>query len=595
MHSRQIVGNFLNNYFKFFMAKLYSILLIFLLMNVIICHAQKNLTPFETSQGKASPGYFEIIAWWQKIDKASPKIQMQKMGMTDAGYPLHLITVSNSPLKSFKAAHDQKKIVILINNGIHPGEPDGIDASMLLARDIAENKIQLPDKVVLAIIPIYNIGGCLNRSRYYRVDQNGPEEKGSRGNSQNLDLNRDFIKCDSKESLSFAEIFHQTDPDIFIDNHVSNGADYQHIMTLLTSQYNKLGAEMGAYMHNKLEPGIYALMKKEGYDLIPYLNYFGHAVDEGLTGFWDSPRYASGYATLFHCFSFVPETHMLKPFLQRVKATYTLMKCFIAFADANCETIINLRKEAKSNTKNATQFAVSYKLDSSVVSGIEFKGYKGTYKKSEVSGLPRLYYDRAQPYAKQIPFYNYYVPVKYTTKPKAYIIPQGWWKVIDRLKANNVAMKQLSKDSVIEVESYYIKSYKSSAWPYQMHHMNSSIQTEIIKEMRQYKKGDFLIMLNQEANRFLVETLEPYCEDSYFVWNFFDGILNQKEWFSDYHYEDIAAAYLQGNPSLQQELIKKRNNDSTFSKDAEAQLAFIFSHSPYQDKDYMRYPVGRVM
>lgn len=116
------------------------------------------------------------------------------------------------------------KRIILINNGIHPGEPDGIDASMLLARDIVTNKVKLPDNVVLAFIPVYNIGGCLNRSAFYRVDQNGPEEFGFRGNSQNLDLNRDFIKSDSKEARSFAEIFHLTDPDIFLDNHVSNGS-----------------------------------------------------------------------------------------------------------------------------------------------------------------------------------------------------------------------------------------------------------------------------------------------------------------------------------------------------------------------------------
>ena len=173
------------------------------------------------------------------------------MGPTDAGFPLNLVLVSNNGDYNFDNIHKNNKRVILINNGIHPGEPDGIDASMLLARDIVTNQYKIPDNIVLAIIPVYNIGGCLNRSVNYRIDQDGPLEKGFRGNSANLDLNRDFIKCDSKEARSFTEIFHMADPDVFIDNHVSDGADYQHVMTLLSSQHNKLGGVMGEFMNKQ--------------------------------------------------------------------------------------------------------------------------------------------------------------------------------------------------------------------------------------------------------------------------------------------------------------------------------------------------------
>ena len=203
------------------------------------------------------------------------------MGMTDAGYPLHLIIVSNNGDYNFVNIRKNDKRVILINNGIHPGEPDGIDASMLMVRDIVTNKYKIPDNIGLAIIPVYNIGGCLNRSVNYRIDQNGPVEKGFRGNSQNLDLKRDFIKCDSKDARAFTEIFHLTNPDVLVDNHVSNGADYQHVMTLLTSQHNKLGGKMGEFLNKQFEPGLYALMKEKNYDLVPYVNVYDGTPDKG--------------------------------------------------------------------------------------------------------------------------------------------------------------------------------------------------------------------------------------------------------------------------------------------------------------------------
>jgi len=198
--------------------------------------AYSQTTLFEQTKGQESPDYHNIIDWWTKLDAKAAQVKMLTMGPTDAGFPLHLIIVNNDKDFDLASIRRKNKRIILINNGIHPGEPDGIDASMLLVRDIIANKIKLPDNIVLAIIPVYNIGGCLNRSEFYRVDQNGPKEFGWRGNSQNLDLNRDFIKCDSKEARSFAEIFHLCDPDVFVDNHVSNGADYQHVMTLISSQ-----------------------------------------------------------------------------------------------------------------------------------------------------------------------------------------------------------------------------------------------------------------------------------------------------------------------------------------------------------------------
>ena len=373
---------------------------------------QDITTRFEQSNGKQTPTYFEIIDWWKKLDERSGKVKMLPMGMTDAGYPLHLIVVANNGDYNFDNIRKNNKSVILINNGIHPGEPDGVDASMLLVRDIVANKISLPDNIVLAIIPIYNIGGCLNRSANYRVDQNGPEEFGFRGNSQNLDLNRDFIKCDSKDARAFTEIFHLTDPDIFIDNHVSNGADYQHVMTLLSTQNSKLGGVMGDYLKKEMEPGIYELMKAKGYDLIPYVNFnsSGDSPDNGWAEYWDSPRYSSGYAALWHTFSFVPETHMLKPYDQRVKATYALMQSFIDFTTKHMETIKNMRNKTKDITKTQAEFPISWTLDRSQFKEVTYKGFEAGRKPSEISGSPRLYYDRTRPYEKKIKIFNYFVP-----------------------------------------------------------------------------------------------------------------------------------------------------------------------------------------
>jgi hypothetical protein len=330
-------------------------------------------TPFELHGKNYSATYEECIAYYKQLDRAHTCVSMETMGMTDAGLPLHIVMISRHGKNNPEDWKKKKMVVILINNGIHPGEPDGIDASMMLVRDAArqiEETDSFPSNVALAIIPVYNIGGCLNRSEYYRVDQNGPTAFGSRGNSQNLDLNRDFIKCDSKEAKSFAELFHWIQPDIFIDNHVSDGADYQHVMTLATTQHHKLGGAMGQYLHLVLEPELYRDMKSKNYPMIPYVNVWGKDARTGWSEFFDGPRYSSGYASLFNVFAFTAETHMLKPYPLRVDATYQLMKSMIAFSAIHADTIKNLRQLQYNNQMKQRIFSLSWRHDNTIYTEI---------------------------------------------------------------------------------------------------------------------------------------------------------------------------------------------------------------------------------
>jgi len=551
-------------------------------------------TPFETSGGKESATYFQAIEFYKKLDASSAKVFMKAAGSTDANYPLHLVMVSNDGKFDASTWHRHNKVVILINNGIHPGEPDGIDASMMLVRDVASNKIKLPDNVVLAVIPVYNIGGCLNRTSSSRANQNGPVDYGFRGNSQNLDLNRDFTKNDSKESRSFARLFHSLDPDILIDNHVSDGADYQHIMTLLTTQYDKLGKELGQWLKSTFEPSLFKGMGNKGWDMIHYVNFEEEDPSTGMYAFYDPPRYSSGYAALFHTIGFVPETHMLKPFADRVRSTYSFMQTVIEEGGKQAKELIAERNKEKTASVKDTGLSLSWVQDSAKYSMITFKGYEKAYKTSEVTGMQRMYYDRSKPFTKEIRYYNVFTPTNIINKPKAYIIPHGWSAVVDLLRLNNVTIKQLSNDSTIEVEAYHIDEYKSSPKPYEKHHKNYGVKVSSSVKNIKFLKGDYIIPLSQPNDRYIVEMLEPTGDDSFFAWNFFDAILQQKEGYSDYRWEDLAADILKKNPGLAKRLEDKKAADTAFAGNSQAQLYFVYINSQYYEPAHLRYPVFRV-
>src|SRR5687767_15974825 len=127
---------------------------------------------------------------------------------------------------------------------------------------------------------------------------------------------------------------------------------------------------------------------------------------------------------------------------------------------------------------------------------IDFKGYEPGTKPSEISGQPRLYYDRSRPINIKVPFYNQFQDSINIQKPLAYIIPQGWWKVLELLKINGVQMRLLPVDTTLEVEAYRIEKYNASPRPFEGHHVNSGVQVSKSMKKIRFRKGDIVVPMN---------------------------------------------------------------------------------------------------
>jgi len=552
-----------------------------------------QLTPFEQHKSRnITATYQETIEFYKELDAKYDQMQLLECGPTDIGKNLNLVVLSHDKIFDPEVIRRANKRILLINNGIHPGEPEGIDASMMLARDLLL-KNSLPRDVVICIIPVYNVDGMLTRGTS-RANQNGPESYGFRGNYQNLDLNRDFIKTDSKNSRSFQEIFNTWQPEVFVDNHTSNGADYQYVMTLIYPQKDKLDPILSEYVTNQMIPDLYEGMKHAGFEMIPYVNSIEETPDAGITGFLETPRYSTGYAALHHTIGFMPETHMLKPFVQRVESTYQFMANVISIVQRDANQIGVNKQEADEKIKQQAKFNLQWTLKSEDFSTISFKGFEAKYKPSGVSGLQRLFYDRNAPFQKDIKLWDNYVPSVTADKPIAYIIPQAWSRVAELLQLNGVLMKRLRADTEIDVESYYIDDYKSPARPFEGHFLHTQVKVKSVQQKVKYYAGDYVVYANQTQNRYIVETLEPQGADSFFAWNFFDSILGQKEHFSAYVFEDSAEELLNKDATLKLKLDAEKAKDPELAKSADAQLNWLYRKSPFYEKTYSRYPVGKL-
>lgn len=539
--------------------------------------------------------YAETIQEYESLSQKFNQARLIEYGKSDGGKSIHLFVISPEKIFSPDSLKKLDYTILFVNNGIHPGEPDGIKASLQLSKELLYGTTPLPKRVVFCLIPIYNVDGALDTSHYFRAGQNGPEVVGFRGNARHLDLNRDFIKCDSENAKTFTKIYRDWDPDVFIDTHVSDGADYQYVMTLIDSQKDKLHPAVSSVMQKTVLPYLYQEMEKNGFPMTPYVNVWGDDPEVGMTGFLESPRFASGYSALFNAFPFVTETHMLKPFALRTESTYQFLKIALQFCALHGNEIQSARKTAHQQVAHEQLFfPLQWKLDSSLVDSLYFRGYKAIKKKSEVTQLDILYFDRQQPFAKNVPYYNTYRGTLQVQKPTAYIIPQAWHEVIERLRLNKINMYQFTKDTLLQVEAYTIKSYTTGKSAYEGHYLHNQVKVASMTTTLPFYKGDYLIYCNQAANRYIIETLEPQGVDAFFAWNFFDGILQQKEWFSDYLWDEVAGKLLKESPSLKAEFEHKKATDTTFSSSSWAMYSWIFERSNWYEPSHLRYPVYRI-
>ena len=554
------------------------------------------ITLFETSKGTETPEYEDIISYYTKLSEEYSQISLFSFGQTDAGEPLHLVVYNREAMYNLSEIKESSKNRILINNGIHPGESDGIDASMMLLRDIVQNdslKTKYENSII-CVIPVYNVGGSLNRNSTTRANQNGPITYGFRGNARNYDLNRDFVKQDTKNAATFAEIFHTVNPDVFIDNHVSNGADYQYAISHLFTQHNKLGGGLGTFLQNKMRPVLEASLAEKGINITPYVNVWGNTPEVGFSQFFDSPRYSTGYTTLFHTLGLMVETHMLKPYKTRVEQTYELMLSAFDFTEENSVIIKELRSKASDEILAKKTYPIHYKVDKEKFRILNFKGYEAEIINSKVTTGKRLFYDKSKPFIKETNYYDEFSVTKEIEIPKAYILPQVWYDILERLDNNSIEYTRFKKDTIIAVTVNHIKDFESRKSPYEGHYLHYNTTVSASTEKINFKEGDLYISTNQNGVRYLLETLEAEATDSFFNWNFFDTILQQKEGYSAYVFEDVAEKLLLENPSLKKQFDEKLASDDDFAENPRMQLDFIYKKSPHYEKAHVRLPVFKV-
>ena len=560
-----------------------------------------------------TPTWEDAVEMAEALAASDSRANLLQIGWSDVGRPIHALVLTGSraevlegrngveagiqALTAWSKHRPQGQALVLVNNAIHPGEPCGVNASFALASEWLQTTTTLNhplSNTSWVLVPQYNVGGASRRNCCTRANQNGPVSYGFRGNAANLDLNRDFIKMDSQNAEAFVSMFRAIDPDVFVDTHTSNGADHPYTMTLITTQADKAGPVVGPFLRNQLEPALFAGMEDRGWPMAPYVYSLGSTPDDGIMGFLETPKYSTGYATLFGTLGFTTEAHMLKPFSDRVQSTHAFLDVLAQWVHGHVDLLLDIRDAERERIAAARSLPVRWEL-STQRDSLEFEGYTARREWSPVTKGVRLVYDRNEVWRNTIPFANRYVTTAVERVPEAWVVPQAWRQVVKRLQSNKVNMEAVPRDTVMLLEVSWIETFTSSSRPYEGHHPISvdSVRSEV--QPVQLYRGDWVIPSDQPSKRYLAEVLSPWGHDAFLHWNFFDAALQQKEYFSSYVFEDLAADLLANDDALRTAFEVAQARHPEWTDSPRSALQWVYENSPHHEGTANQYPVFRTL
>jgi murein tripeptide amidase MpaA len=574
-------------------------------------------TPAEISDYRTTPDYAETVAYLERVAAADPgQVKIENFGKTGLGRDLKIVIASKDGVFDPAAIHASGRVILLVQNSIHAGEMDGKDACLALLRDIAitKTKADLLDHVVFVFIPVYNIDGHEQRSAYNRINQNGPDLAGWRGNATNLNLNRDYMKADAPETRAFLKMFHRWLPDFFVDDHVTDGADYQYDVTFTIDDTPDVAPATAKWIRDTVTPELEQRVDAAGHLAFPTYITLNDDSDpaQGLGFNPDPPRFSTGQMILENRPGMLVELHMLKDYKTRVTGNYEILRALLEVMNRDAARLIALNREADSAAESLGAHPLGSEQFPLAIDGngettpVLFRGYSYMRALSEVSGAMWIKYSH-EPWNVTLPMVTGTKVTASVTVPAGYILPPQWAHAIDVLADHDVMLRRTTATWTGKVERYRCSGMQWQGKPFEGRHPifpgedpgdepGRYGECTLTTESMTFPARSVVVPLDQRLSKVAVHWLEPDAPDSALRWGLFDSIFEQKEYGENYVLEKLAREDMAKDPALKAEFEHRVQTDARFAASPSARLEFFYERSPWFQANHVgEYPVGRLL
>ena len=554
--------------------------------------AAKNdpwITPAEQSDFRTTPSLDETVAWLKKLAAAAPELKMLSIGKSGDGRDIWLIVASKERAFTPEALRASGKPTVLAQCGIHAGEIDGKDAGLMLLRDMTlRGKKDLLSGANFLFLPMLNVDGHERASRFSRINQRGPENAGWRTNTRNLNLNRDYAKLDTPEVRAVVRVIGEWQPDLYLDIHVTDGADYQYDITYGWNSPIPHSPSIADWLKAQFKPAVDADLLAAGH--VPGILIYTVSPDpsRGIYDWFVNPRFSHGYGDARHLPSILVENHSLKPYDRRVLGTYVLLESAMRVVGKSSNTLKAAIEEDR--RRRPETLPLAYTEDRTSLKTFDFAGIGYRLIPSPISGQIHVEWT-GRPVTMKMPVIAASKLAASAPRPKAYWIPAAWQDVIDRLAVHGIRFERISQPGTMNVRMYRMSAVKPGTELYEGRVPVTATATPE-KRSERFAAGSVRVPTDQPLGDLAMLLLEPASPDSFFQWGFFNSILQQTEYVEEYIMEPMAAKMMAEEPALAKEFEQKLIDDAAFRSNPEERLQYFYRKTPFYDERAMLYPVG---
>lgn len=570
------------------------------------------ITKAEQSGFSETSDYDETIAWLSELEKSWSGLRLETMGKTAGQRDIKLAIVGHDT-QDPEAVRASGKAVILIQAGIHPGEIDGKDAMLMLLRDMAlvnasgDSRASLLDDAVILFIPILNVDGYCRFQSFNRINQRGPDRVGWSTNDANLNLNRDFGKLDAPETRAVMDLINTWQPDIYIDTHVTDGADYQYDVTFgHTSGPHGWSPAIARCLEDLIIPHAEKNLTDEGHIPGPLtLAVNDRDFMDGRIGFTANARFSTGMADSHHIPGILVENHSLKPFRQRVLGMYVLLASLIE-AVANGKDSLRSAMAADRD-RRWDDVPLGWTMDMNETPLTEsFRGVRSETVASVIAKDPIPQWT-GEPDESPVAVVAMNKPAATARRPGAYILPPHLSDIALRLKSHGIKVSQSVEDRVEQVTVMHLPDAAVVGGRAEFGIVGTSASQvsegrvrvtvgEIMSNTAELTipAGSYHVSTDQPLGTLATILLEPESPDSFFQWGFMLGSLENTAYSEPYVLDPLVKEMLDSSPQLARSYEAKLKDDTHFAESPAQQRTWFLQQTPYADERYRRYPIFRL-
>lgn len=565
--------------------------------------SEEWLTVAERTDFRATSSYDETLALLHRLAGEMPgKLRIESFGTSGEGrdMPLAILSAAGAftPEAARDAAASERSPIAMIQSGIHAGEIDGKDATLMLLRDMALGRRPLPEATVLWI-PIYNVDGHERVSPYNRPNQNGPVEgMGFRTNAAGLDLNRDHLKLASPEARALIGLFDRWRPDVHVDNHVTDGVDHDWVLTWSWAEAPQVAAPVGEWLDRRL-PRVLAATEAAGHRVGPYVDLVArNDPGQGFSSRVVEPRYATGYYPLRNRPSILVENHSYKPYRNRVLANRDFLAALLAELDRSGDELIAAVRAADETTvalgrpdAEPSPLVLAWVPDPEP-SRIRFPVYAWEVVESPALGVPTVVYERGEVDEIEVDWHHRSVPGLRVERPRGYLVLPGWPQIEARVEGHGLRYRRLERPAKLSVETIRISEPQLADSSYQG---LARVEGEVTRRSEELEvpAGTLWIPADQPDFEVAAQLFEPEAPDSLFAWGLLSAALERKEYIGTARLDELAAEMLAASSEVAAEW-EAALADEEIAADWRARWLWWYRRTPYWDDTVGRLPILRV-